>query len=587
MKLISLDLEKFRSFKKPVRFKFPGTGFYHLTGRNLVQPDLEGNGVGKSSLFEGVYWILFGKTSMKLKAGDVANWETPRGCRGLLILETGQQHIKTIHRTWGPNSLKLDGREVDQETLEKELGISPETFLHSIFFPQFSESFLDLKPEQKMALLVDVLGLEVWDRASEIAGTKSGEIDREIQDLLGRVDELQLTIEEDNSIAELKHKERKWHESQREEIADYKEQIRNLAIRSDRDYDESEKELARLEREIKEQYSARADAKAQLQLCREQAGNLGALHGRHCPTCGGELRRSHLKAERARVESRRTEAEEVFRRADKRIDLLEDMLARLNKTRVAREKVERLKKDIERVRREENPYTEQREKAAAKLFKAKLRQKLMLRTVKKLRREHEVTKFWVKGFKEVRLLIVDEKIAELEAEVNQTIHELGLEGWSISFDVEKETKGGRVQRGFNVLVSSPSNPGPVPFAAWSGGESQRLRLAGAMGFANLINNMRGQQPNVELWDEPSQWMSNRGIDQMLDALAERARKYNRCIILADHRALGYGKFNSIITVVKDKHGSRIEGAGGKLLFRRVLAGQVPAKAAGDDKGTRR
>jgi len=148
---------------------------------------------------------------------------------------------------------------------------------------------------------------------------------------------------------------------------------------------------------------------------------------------------------------------------------------------------------------------------------------------------------------------------QLELEANAALHSLGLEDWRMQFDVERETKAGGVTRGFTVLVESPESDGAVPWEAWSGGESQRLRIACAIGLSNLILAQRGVDFDLELWDEPSSWLTEEGVESLLQLLADRARESRRKVIVADHRALGFGGFSRTVLVEQGKEGSTVKG----------------------------
>jgi exonuclease SbcC len=168
--------------------------------------------------------------------------------------------------------------------------------------------------------------------------------------------------------------------------------------------------------------------------------------------------------------------------------------------------------------------------------------------------------FWARGFKDLRLQLIAEALTELEIEVNSSVEALGLVGWSLLFQVDRETKGGNVKRGFSVLVKSPHNDNPVPWEAWSGGETQRLRLAANMGLSDLIRSRTGATIPLEVWDEPTQGLSEQGVQDLLEALASRARVEQRTIWIVDHHSHAFGDFKGSALVVKAPSGSRIRQA---------------------------
>ena len=162
---------------------------------------------------------------------------------------------------------------------------------------------------------------------------------------------------------------------------------------------------------------------------------------------------------------------------------------------------------------------------------------------------------WAVRFKELRLWLVQEALLQLQVEVNNSLLELGLEGWGVSFAVERATAKGTVSKGFNVFIHAPGSPDAVPWEAWCGGETQRLRVAGAVGLANVIRAYTGCRCNLEVWDEPTQHLNEEGVDDMLAYFGSRARQ--RQLWLVDHRSLGAGVFDSTVVVRRDKEGSSI------------------------------
>src|SRR6516164_10253421 len=68
-----VELYNFKSYRGTHKFTFPqDPGLYLITGKNLIQPRLGSNGVGKSTLLDAIFWALYGRT--------------PRGCGPLKSL---------------------------------------------------------------------------------------------------------------------------------------------------------------------------------------------------------------------------------------------------------------------------------------------------------------------------------------------------------------------------------------------------------------------------------------------------------------------------------------------------------------------
>jgi predicted nucleic acid-binding Zn-ribbon protein len=174
----------------------------------------------------------------------------------------------------------------------------------------------------------------------------------------------------------------------------------------------------------------------------------------------------------------------------------------------------------------------------------------------KLQGQTTATEYWVKGFRKVRLFIVNRILAALEIEVSNAASALGLPNWHIEIKTEVETKTGGVKSGVHILVRSPNSD--KPWVAWSGGEGQRIKLAVSIGLASLIHRMAGVSFNFEVWDEPTAWLSVEGIDDLLDCLQYRASSTQKSIWLLDHRVLGYGGFAETWCITKTARGSRMK-----------------------------
>ena len=202
MKITRLEVQGFRSFSVPQVLDFSAIkpGLWNVTGQNLVEPELAANGAGKSSLFEAVFWALYGKTSRNLKAKSIKNWNSDERCGAVLDLQTTSGPMSVL-RTWGPNALEISGkgvgdRPVDQTELERLIGVSPEAFLFAVYFAQFTPAFVDLTPAEQTTVFSTVLNLELWEQASDQANRKTSEIEAQIQELKQTTARLQGQAEE-------------------------------------------------------------------------------------------------------------------------------------------------------------------------------------------------------------------------------------------------------------------------------------------------------------------------------------------------------------------------------------------------------
>jgi DNA repair exonuclease SbcCD ATPase subunit len=513
-----IELENFRSFSGPHTFEFPTEpGLYAITGKNLENPRLGPNGVGKSTLLEAVFWAFYGRTSRGLKAGDVVSWGA-KSCSVDVHVLIGNTDL-TITRTQSPNSLRLNNQPVDQETLQKALHIGPEAFTYAVMIPQFGDAFFDLAPGDKLTLFSQIMELDYWLDKSKEAADLANEI-------------LKTRTEYENKIARNK--------GQLETIDG---DIENLRAKNKTFSDAEAQRIKRLKQEVTEAQANVTEADEAMTFTNKALKNLAvkleqAERGaKKCPTCGQPVANKELNA----LLTNQSDFERQLRKLERDKDAAQGEIRTIKTAMAPRE----------------NPYADQiTEKLQAKNLATKAIVGLKTE-IDTLNEDHTAISYWVTGFKRVRLFIVEETLRQLELEINNSLASLGLLDWHIELDVERENKSGGITKGFTVLVHAPGAPGPVKFESYSGGETQRLRLAGDLGMANLIMERAGLSNTIECFDEPSRHLSQEGMLDLAETLHQRAIDQKKRCIIIEHNLLDY-PYTGAITIVKDANGSRIE-----------------------------
>ena len=166
--------------------------------------------------------------------------------------------------------------------------------------------------------------------------------------------------------------------------------------------------------------------------------------------------------------------------------------------------------------------------------------------------------FWVKGFKDVKLSIIEEVLEEEELCTNAK-WEFGLFGRSTQYAPERETKSGGVVRGIDVRIVSPQTPEwAVPFQAFSGGEAQRLRIVGALALGEVLAQSRGRRADAGSARRALGTLVAGGRGGHGGLSADRARELGRIIFLVDQTIIESAKFAATLTVVRDAVGTRID-----------------------------
>ena len=615
----SLELEGFRSYREKQVFDFPSRcpGFFFVSGDNQIEPRMSSNAAGKSGLFDSLVWCLYGKTARGTRGqAAIVSWGEG-SCFVETTFERGKNQYR-VRRSYSPNTLtlqvgKLRPRIVTQEDIDDVVGLDYDCFMATGLLGQFNKFFFDWGPTERLNLFSAVLDLDDWVTSSEKAKKDRDELqdylstkEKEVAVAKGKWQEANRAMKECKEAAAgaaamqkeqvKKLLERRKKQSQKvracaEEIGNAKERL--LVLR-DRDYDWSAS-LKELWKEYRAAESAAVPLKEKVRRCewgieqaRKEADTIKKSFP-NCPSCRQIVSRRHIKEEalrckqeiedleirmktaRSKYVSQNNKVEAIGRRLEELEELHKNNAGRMEKA-VLREERAALKcatesgklRDIDAAIEDarsgkSNPYTEMLRKATENYQVAKVNKLELEGQLKDLRKRYEVSAFWTKGFREVRLWLMDEILRELEMETNSALVALGLEDWKVAYDVERETKSGTVAKGFQVFVTSPESKEPVPWESWSGGETQRLRIAGAIGVVGLINRQRGVDMGFLAIDEADQLISPEGVSDMLRYLHSYALLENKQVYVVSQSPLSrdFGEFNSIFRVVKTASGSRV------------------------------
>jgi DNA repair exonuclease SbcCD ATPase subunit len=605
-----IQINNFRSYKGTHEFEFPlACGLYFFTGTNLVDPGLASNGSGKSTFLDAITWCLFGRTTRGLKANEVlSNWgDNP--CQVTLDL-TVEKRVR-VKRTQKPNNLYLDERLVDQIELEKHIRLNFESFLYSVINTQFGQSFLSLSPGDKLTLFSDIMGLDFWLKKSEEASKSAKAFQERIDglqlgitkaegQLVTVVEDIESLVIDESSFEAGKAEKKEDLVEEKRHLQNSIEKLNMVLVALKNDKSELHEELSDANSKLKicehkcdqeidriDMYSKRrVELEAEISLAETRLKKLSTLTS-DCPTCSQHIDVYHLSRMKDQIKCDISLAKkklenvknvqqhfveelacsktalgakgataEAIRKDISDVDI--QITLTKGKVEAANKRIDEFDTQLATLGKEENPYSTMLTTKRAK--HSDLKNQVIKDTNSKdaLEIEFEGANFWVKGFKRVRLFIIEQAFRTLEIEVNNSLAQLSMPDWQITFDIERENKSGGVTKGFVVFVKGPNNKVPVRWENWSGGETQRLQLAGDLGLANLIMHQNGLSNTFEAFDEPSTHLTQEGMLDLANMLHERAISDHKQIWIVDHTAISnFGDFLGIITVKKDSNGSSI------------------------------
>lgn len=613
-KIHSVEIQGFKSFAVEQTFQVPNTksGLYLITGKNLKDTELGANGAGKSSIFDAMVWCLYGKTARGSKGKSVENWKgTPTPSVSVTYTDI-EGNFNTITRTRSPNSLVyIDGKTethkaITQNELEKIVGVDYVGFLNIVLMSQFGRYFLDVSASEKLQLLSESLKLSQWDERSREAALKATEcakvldiIDKDSQELRNFKSYNEATINSEKSFLQVRRKEKAQYETDQQDRLD---KIRIDLFRLRKSMAETRLRLKSVERLIAKVESDKGIAERKVKTYVNRIQNLqsdekhlaidfrnldaernaaASMQG-SCPTCGQRIDAESIESVLELISAKKSMTMVSSKSTvSKKRKLSKNLAIVQRKLEAIRTKHAELKKRRELlIKRQASEEAEdgmnRKHQKAITDHKLDYDETATLRKIEKLRKRIEYTEdeldknlqdaeaeqrsrefclFWQKRFKDIRLVVVREAVLELEVNSNNALAELGLPGWNIKFDVERLNASGGITKGFSVFIQSPGSTDSVPFESWSGGESQRLRIAVASGLASLMSSRYGVEFAIEVWDEPTAHLSPEGIESLLTFFKKRAQETNKNIFVIDHRSLHSGEFEGTYVVTKSRIGA--------------------------------
>jgi len=605
-----LAIEHFGSFaeKQLLRLTPLSVGVHFVRGANEVEK-LGPNGAGKSKMVNALAWCLYGKTTDNLKASDVKPWSGKGKPRVSLIANFDGKKRK-VTRT-APNFLELDGKEVSQDEIDNLMHMNYGVFKQAMLFGQSEPLFFDLPNKDKLALLSEVLELDKWEVRSQKASERTRELETRETTLRTELSSLETSITRvKDLIASTIAARDKWET----ELAT---KLKN----ADKDKRTLTEQLAAVEKKLKTATrigvhaatklgEVQADLKIAEEYLNKHNQQLSVLNernrqltsqravvakdleeldkARRCPTCNQPITRVNVRTHRQHLLDRLKQLDKqikestpadipetqkltvkykndvIMNRAhavtyQTEMDGRAREVTALNVTRSEyRARLDVIDKLMQEREAEANPHTAQLKKLKTQLTEMKAESLVAGKAADKASRQAARSKYWIKGFKDVRLFVIEDVLQELELTTNALLEDMGLLGWQVNYAVERETKSGSIQTGMTISILSPRNKKPVKWESWSGGEGQRLRLAGALALSEVLLGYANIEVNLEILDEPTKHLSDEGVVDLCEMLTARSEQLGRKILYIDHMAQESSQFASTIVVRKTKAGSLIE-----------------------------
>lgn len=208
---------------------------------------LKSNGAGKSTITTAILWALFGRTFSLPKPGDkIVNWSIGKNCYVKLKTNDGWE-IKRTRKMAGDNELSLningDDKTLSTPTntekfIHDHFGLDFDIFTSSVFFGQFSKSFLELSDQKRRAALERLLNLDKLNVWAAVAKQKLDRVETELTKVTTKIESYRSEFDRLNEQKKLIGQLQKQFEEDRKnkisqlnnESSEYKKKLRAIVL---------------------------------------------------------------------------------------------------------------------------------------------------------------------------------------------------------------------------------------------------------------------------------------------------------------------------------------------------------------------
>jgi len=545
-----------------------------ILGENL---DLGGdgarNGTGKTTLIQGLSYVLFGTPINQIRKDNLINRTNAKGMMVTLEFSVNGIDYK-IERGRKPNVLKfyVDNKEEEavndaqgenketQEHIERAIGMTPDMFKQIIALNTYSEPFLAMKTNDQRNIIEQLLGITLLSEKAEmikilIKNTKDNITEEEYK--VKAIEEANKRIQE--QIENLKRRAKLWdakHDEDLNKLVEDLEELQKLDIEKElqghkdlaaynqkkKDITDLDKTITRTEGDVNREEKALKNAEKELKLLKEHK----------CHTCGQDIHdEQHAKLLK--------EKEKFVKSTAATIETLNIDLANLDKAKKElgaigkqpklyydteqeafqhRSLVDALVVKIDEKSKEINPYTEQITEMESKAL-----QEIDFDKINELTKINDHQKFLLDLLTSkdsfVRKKIIDQNLSYLNARLTHYLDKIGLPHQVVFLN--------------DLSVQITELGRELDFDNLSRGERNRLILGLSFAFRDVWESLYSPINTLFIDELIDSGMDSIGVENSMAILKDMSRNRNKSVWLVSHREELAGRVPSVLRVVKE-HG---------------------------------
>jgi DNA repair exonuclease SbcCD ATPase subunit len=543
-----------------------------ILGENL---DLGGdgarNGTGKTTLIQGLSYVLFGTPINQIRKDNLINRTNAKGMMVTLEFSCNGIDYK-IERGRKPNILKfyVDNKEEEcvndaqgenketQEHIERALNMTPDMFKHIVALNTYSEPFLAMKANDQRNIIEQLLGITLLSEKAElikeqIKSTKDKITEEEYKNKA--IEEANKRIQE--QIENLKRRAKLWdakHSEDLKRLKDDLEELKKLDIDAElqghkdlAEYNQRKKDIADLDKNI---LRTEDDLQKEEKNLKKVEKELAQLAEHKCYACGQDFHDDkHATVLKEKEKSKKDSKKAIAEYTEFLVELksAKEALGPIGKQPKLyydteqeafqhRSMVDSLVKSIDEKESDENPYTDQISEMENQAL-----QVVDFNAINSYNRLQEHQKFLLDLLTSkdsfVRKKIIDQNLSYLNARLTHYLDRIGLPHQVIFLN--------------DLSVEITEYGRELDFDNLSRGERNRLILGLSFAFRDVWESLYSPINTLFIDELIDSGMDSMGVENSMAILKDMSRNRNKSVWLVSHREELAGRVPSVLKVVKE------------------------------------
>jgi DNA repair exonuclease SbcCD ATPase subunit len=552
----------------PVEVEF-NRGLNIITGINRDRED-RSNGVGKSTIADAIFFVLFGKTLRELKKELIVNNITKSTC-AVELLFTVTENNKTdeyiLTRQINPTlcsliknnkDVTLDSIKSTTDKVSKIINSTPEIFENCVLMTvNNAVPFMGKRKPEKRKFIESIFNLEIFSCMLALARADYNDKIKDLDIECGKYEEISNSLQShnvqqalnksniDKQVDELKNRREinlKESENIVTTLENFKKQDTDTIETEIQELEEKENKLLRAKNKINETVSVNNLLIRQLS---EKISKIGTSDNK-CPVClksVTEHDKELIETEKEQIhdqinskENNNLEYIAKVNETNKVINIIQDKrsalrselnkyLVNLEQRKSSKSKIQEINRTIKQIDKDIASLEAQRDSLDSIIIDISKRLKkkeLKITGIKDEIGTLDIAKF-VMSEEGVKAYIVNKILQLFNSKIAYYLKRLDSNCMCMFNEYFEEQ-----------IINEKGTP--CSYFNFSGAERKSIDLACLFAFMDIRRLQGSVVYNISLYDELlDSSFDERGVDLVIDILQERVEKYNECIMIISHR----------------------------------------------------